>query len=91
MAVAQAVVRQQAQEGVEEQRGQVAQVEQRLHQGDGAHGPVAAQLRRVQQQPGVDRQQVVEGQLSGGGRADRCRVVEPAAPHRRERKQFEVR
>lgn len=70
-----AAVRQQAQEDVEEQRGQVALVQRRLHQGNGAHGPVAAQLGRVEQQPGVDGQQVVEGQLAGWRRTDGCRVV----------------
>ncbi|TNN48431.1 hypothetical protein EYF80_041357 [Liparis tanakae] len=75
--VPQAVGGEQAQGAVERQRGQVAGVQGRLHQGDGAHGPVAAQLRGVEQQPGVHRQQVVEGQLPGGGGAYGRRVVKP--------------
>lgn len=78
VSVAQAVVGQQAQERVEEQRGQVTEVEERLHQRDGAHGPVAAQLRGVQQEPCVHRKQVVESQLSGGRGADGCRVIKSA-------------
>lgn len=75
--MAQAVVRQQRQQGVEEQRGPIAQVQERLHQRDGAHGPVAAELRGVEQQPGVDGEKVVEGHLPGGRRADGGGVVEP--------------
>lgn len=51
--VAQAVVSQQSKAGVEEQRGQVAQVQEGLHQRDGTHGPITAQLRWVQQQPRI--------------------------------------
>lgn len=78
VSVAQAVVSQQSQAGVEEQRGRVAQVQERLHQRDGPHGPVAAQLRGVQQQPRVHGKKVVEGHLSCGGGADCCWVIEPA-------------
>lgn len=75
MSVVQAVVGQQAQERVEPQGGQVTVVQGRLHQRDGAHGPVAAELGGVEQEPGVHREQVVEGQLSGGGGAHRCWVI----------------
>jgi len=77
VAVAQAVVGQQAQQAVEGQRGQVADVQEGLHQGDGAHGPVAAELRGVEQQPAVDGEEVVERQQLGGCGADRCRVIKP--------------
>lgn len=72
----QAVVRQQAQKHVERQRCQVTVVDGRLHQRDGAHGPVAAELRGVEEEPRVHRKKVVERQLSGGGGADRRGVVE---------------
>lgn len=78
MPVAQAVASEQSQAGVEEQRGRVPQVQERLHQRDGPHGPVAAELRWIQQQPGVDGKKVVEGHLSRGGGTDRRWVIEPA-------------
>lgn len=77
VSVLEAVVRQQSQEGVENQRGRVAQVQERLHQWDGAHGPVAAELRGVEQKPGVDGEKVVEGHLPGRSWADGSGVVEP--------------
>lgn len=75
VSVAQAVVSQQAQGGVEHQGGQVTQVQQGLHQRNGAHSPVAAELRGVQQQPRIYGKQVVERQLSGGRVTDSCRVI----------------
>lgn len=78
VSVAQAVVSQQSQAGVEEQRGRVPQVQERLHQGDGPHGPVAAQLRWIQQQPRIHGEKVVEGHLSCGGGTDCCWIIEPA-------------
>lgn len=81
--VAQAVASEQSQAGVEEQRGRVPQVQERLHQRDGPHGPVAAELRGIQQQPRVHGEKVVEGHLSRGGGTD-CRwVIEPAKGQRR--------
>lgn len=75
---AQAVVSQQSQAGVEEQRGQVAQVQEGLHQRDGPHGPIAAELRWIQQQPRIHGKKVVEGHLSRGSGTDRCWIIEPA-------------
>lgn len=75
MSVLEAVVSQHCQEDVEEQRSHVARVQERLHEWDGAHGPVAAELRGVEQKPGVDGEKVVEGHLSGRSRADGSRVV----------------
>lgn len=78
VSVAQAVVSQQSQAGVEEQRGQVAQVQKGLHQRDGPHGPITAELRWVQQQPCVHGKKVVEGHLSCGSGTDGSWIIEPA-------------
>lgn len=83
--VAQAVVSQQSQAGVEEQRGGVPQVQERLHQRDGPHGPVAAQLRWIQQQPRIHGKKVVEGHLPCGGGTDCCWIIEPARGAREQR------
>lgn len=73
-----AVIGQEAQQHVEDQGCQIAWVQYRFHQRNGAHGPVAAQLGRVKQEPAVDGQQVVEGELPGWRGADGRRVIEPA-------------
>lgn len=86
VSVAQAVVSQQSQAGVEEQRGHVPQVQQRLHQRDGPHGPVAAELRWIQQQPRIHGKKVVEGHLSCGGGSDCCWIIEPARGAREQRR-----
>lgn len=59
------------------QRRQVAHVPKALHQRDGAHGPVAAQVTWEQQQPQVHRGQVVVRELARGRRRHRGRIVEP--------------
>ena len=48
-----------------------------LHQGDGAHGPVAAERGGQQQQASVHTQQVVVGELAGRGGGHAGRVIEP--------------
>lgn len=78
MPVLEAVVRQHRQEDVEEQRSHVAGVQERVHKRDGAHGPVAAELRGVEQEPSVDGEKIVKGHLPGRSRADGSRVVEPS-------------
>lgn len=78
VSVAQAVVGQQSQAAVKEQRGQVAQVQEGLHQRDGPHGPITAELRWVQQQPRIHGKKVVEGQLSRGSGTNCGWIIEPA-------------
>lgn len=70
-----AVVGEQAQGHVEGHSGQIPEVQKGLHQRNGAHGPVAAQLWGIQQQPCVHREQVVKGQLPAGSGTDSCRVI----------------
>lgn len=64
-------------EAVRPQGGQVSRIGKALHQRNGAHGPVAAEVTREQQQPQVDRYQIVVGQLPGWRGGNRGRIVEP--------------
>lgn len=51
-------------------------VSEALDEGDGAHGPVAAEGGGQQQEPSIDTQQVVVGELSGRRRCHTRWVVE---------------
>lgn len=65
-----------AEQRIRHQGGQVAGICQRLYDGHGAHGPVTAQVARKEQQPQVERCQVVVGELAVRRRRHRSRIIE---------------
>jgi len=70
-------VREGGERGERGHRGGVPRVERRLHEGHGAHRPVAAQVAREQEQPQVDGHQVHIRQLPRRRRGHGSRVIEP--------------
>ena len=72
---AQTAVDQVAQQGVQQDGQQVPGVRDGGDEGHRGHGPVTAEMVRGQEEPPVDRQQVVLGQLSTRSLGSRGRVV----------------
>lgn len=68
---------------VRQNGGQVARVEHRIDQRHRAHGPVAAQVAGEQQQPEVERGEVVVGELARRTGGHRGGIVEPGGNRKR--------